>query len=108
MDFGVDTEMSSRFYQIYARTLRRATETHIRVLRCMRLQNKLMARVTLASYENDKRLGAHFPKGVLMPILLDWSLRGSLKAVELKVLHPSLNMSCISCVCAMYYNLCGT
>jgi len=26
-----------------------------------------MARVTLASYENDKRLGAHFPKGVLMP-----------------------------------------
>lgn len=55
MSFGIDTEMSSRFYQIYARTLRRATETHIRVLRCMRLQNKLMARVTLASYENDKR-----------------------------------------------------
>ena len=99
MDFGVDTEMSSRFYQIYARTLRRATETHIRVLRCMRLQNKLMARVTLASYENDKRLGAHFPKGVLMPYT------PRVLFVELKVLPPSLN---VLCVCAMYYNLCGT
>ena len=55
-----------------------------------------MARVTLASYENDKRLGAHFPKGMLMLYTPGLLFAGvPIKAVELKVLHPSLNMLCI-------------